>query len=687
MISNDGSYPWTATWYKPMTIWETTLPKQVCKVLTKYVDISTLSDDNKQFVLTLNSKIRLLNDHLIYDMKNITSPCENKDLGSIINTIDLEYWRTNIPFVEWTKTDWKTLGRSTSGPNGSPAWITSVYDRYALEQEPKLKKSIIRLAELTFNNFNDWKKVFDETYTYSLNLVNVKKTYKTGRLAAIADYSGKTRIICIGDYYSQEVLKPLNDYLFKVLRKLKGDSTYNTNRSIDRIKYWHNHGFQTWSYDLSAATDRFPASIIKFVISKQLTVELADLWYQILVNRNFYVKKGTQVRYKCGQPMGMLSSWGSFSLAHHTLVRILESELGLRVGHNYVILGDDIVISNYLLADKYLSTMTEIGVKISLHKSLIPNKQVPFQAEFAKRVIIAGREVSAFPLKLLKERSKHIAYAKFLSNSYLRTSWNPERLDRLIVNFSNEINTLFASLLQFRDAEMVKIDYQAALDFEKELLGGITLEGNDGPVILGYERVIIPNSNIPVKLLWNIAKNYVEQLNYPTGYSQTLITLRKFCRLLRSDITPARECGEEVLDNKQLLNVLMMLPFSTPGKVVMSEVVDKTNSLIISKEDFLEKQYYCGINGLDDLRDVLLNFPVVKTYNNMLSMKRVKRSSQESRLDKYLLPQLSLHSIDDLKVLFWFNISNTELKFNLPGTNGGLLSTVMDQDADEAEKV
>jgi hypothetical protein len=56
--------------------------------------------------------------------------------------------------------------------------------------------------------------------------------------------------------------------------------------------------------------------------------------------------------------------------------------------------GDDIVIFDKLLAEKYLETMNLLGVPINLSKSVVAeNRPV---AEFVKRISVNGKEVSAF---------------------------------------------------------------------------------------------------------------------------------------------------------------------------------------------------------------------------------------------------------------------------------------------------
>lgn len=59
----------------------------------------------------------------------------------------------------------------------------------------------------------------------------------------------------------------------------------------------------------------------------------------------------------------------------------------------YEILGDDLVIFDKDIADKYLEIAAGLGVSINLSKSVISEKFDTL--EFAKRTSVRGRDVSA----------------------------------------------------------------------------------------------------------------------------------------------------------------------------------------------------------------------------------------------------------------------------------------------------
>jgi len=92
------------------------------------------------------------------------------------------------------------------------------------------------------------------------------------KISYFADKEGKTRVIAIGDYFSQTVLKPLHTYLYNALKKIPQDCTFDQGRFKERMKGCEIY----YSADLSAATDRFPIVLIKLLLAALLPVKYAD---------------------------------------------------------------------------------------------------------------------------------------------------------------------------------------------------------------------------------------------------------------------------------------------------------------------------------------------------------------------------------------------------------------------------
>lgn len=101
--------------------------------------------------------------------------------------------------------------------------------------------------------------------------------------------------------------------------------------------------------------------------------------------------------------MGAYSSWASFAVSNHYIMYYCCRKLHKDWKQApYVILGDDILIGNKELAELYISTIKSIGVEISGVKTHISNNF----AEFAKRLLFEGQEISPFPVSAIRESQK-----------------------------------------------------------------------------------------------------------------------------------------------------------------------------------------------------------------------------------------------------------------------------------------
>lgn len=72
-------------------------------------------------------------------------------------------------------------------------------------------------------------------------------------------------------------------------------------------------------------------------------------------------------------------------------------------------LGDDVVIANTRVANRYLKIMKEIGVDISIPKSFLSKETDKHHiVEFAKQILVNGVNMSPIPVKLLDETIRDI---------------------------------------------------------------------------------------------------------------------------------------------------------------------------------------------------------------------------------------------------------------------------------------
>lgn len=173
-----------------------------------------------------------------------------------------------------------------------------------------------------------------------------------GKLA-MKEEPGKVRVFAMVDYITQVVMSPLHAFLFRILKGIPQDGTYDQSAPIDRLireleklEYKRARpGFRkdrlgsNWkfvklgrchSFDLSAATDRLPIDYQALIV-QQLHPKLGVTWKELLVGRDYYISDRllekynldgpVRVRYAVGQPMGALSSWAMLAFTHHVIVQ------------------------------------------------------------------------------------------------------------------------------------------------------------------------------------------------------------------------------------------------------------------------------------------------------------------------------------------------------------------------------
>jgi hypothetical protein len=244
------------------------------------------------------------------------------------------------------------------------------------------------------------------------------------KVIAFPDSEGKTRLIALGDYFSQTCLKPLHSYLNTVLRSIPQDQTFNQGQGLKELPFNSNTTY--YSFDLSAFTDRFPSKILVGLLFYNFGHSKALAWYNIMCGYDFDYKdpkgKLNNLRYEVGNPMGLYSSWPLSTLCHHFILYVCCREIGISwYKAKYKLLGDDIVIFDEVLALKYQELISLIGVKIQWQKSHIGNSLF----EFAKRNFTPHGEISPFPLSaILSESYSYVGFLELLKSQRKR-GWKP----------------------------------------------------------------------------------------------------------------------------------------------------------------------------------------------------------------------------------------------------------------------
>lgn len=283
----------------------------------------------------------------------------------------------------------RVFGALKKGPNG-PSIATAHYDARAVLSHYSLQSA---LYALSVNTGNSW--------IYRMMENNAKEVpdmgYETGKIALLQEGGGKTRVIAIGDYWSQNILRPIHDQIMNILRRMETDGTYSQGKQFERIQLLSS-GKHTYCFDLSSATDRFPIAYQEEILKHVYGEHISGAWANVLTQRRFKSPDG-YVKWGCGQPLGLMSSWAVFALTHHAIIEYCAYLEGLRPFRSYAVLGDDVVIWESKVAKRYQKVMNTLGVDINLGKSFVSEDGRYF--EFAKRISKDSTELTGLKFNVL----------------------------------------------------------------------------------------------------------------------------------------------------------------------------------------------------------------------------------------------------------------------------------------------
>lgn len=413
------------------------------KALGPWLPIIRNGPDNNTLRLlnTLLAVSRVMPAQGVVDYSSVTSAGPIESIGAVGSELKRVITDLNLHLEkpQWTKCHLSTK----AGPNAQ-AMVGSMVDIHHLPDTlvkalaviggPRLL-SRIRLLRENYH-LKPWMEKF-----------KIRDMSLIRKLSIIHDREGKERIIAIFDYWSQTALKPLHDSLMNMLRTIKGDCTFDQQSSTRWLKVPGPY----YSLDLSAATDRFPVRLQEIVLAHLIDPEYAEAWRHVMVGYEFVVPSSSQaVKYGAGQAMGAYSSWTTFALCHHLVVRAAAMRAGYTAKwSNYCLLGDDLVLTNPKVVREYRAIMDSLGVVISDSKTHVSEHSY----EFAKRWFRSGIEVSGFPFgSILEGYHKWYTLANALTEGLSRWSLSP-----LDVESRAWVALMILLEIRIRDLEKMKV--------------------------------------------------------------------------------------------------------------------------------------------------------------------------------------------------------------------------------------
>ncbi|KAL0295907.1 UNVERIFIED_CONTAM: putative mitochondrial protein [Sesamum calycinum] len=201
----------------------------------------------------------------------------------------------------------------------------------------------------------------------------------TGRQGQSLEGAGKRRIFAMGNHMNQRLLKPIHEWIARVLRLIPMDGTFDQTRQVKR-----KGSRKTFCYDLSAATDRWPLVVLFEVFQNLFDRSFASAVVNSALACNIFEvpfsrRRQSSVSFVTGQPLGYYASWPLFALSHHLWCGMRPRGY-IQDKSSTVTLYSVMIFS--LLSPTVCQILYDLGVSISWSKSLISESGC---MEFAKR--------------------------------------------------------------------------------------------------------------------------------------------------------------------------------------------------------------------------------------------------------------------------------------------------------------
>lgn len=115
--------------------------------------------------------------------------------------------------------------------------------------------------------------------------LNIRTRPESGRFGVKLEGAGKVRVFAICNPILQTLLRPLHDWVMKILRLLPTDGTFDQLAPLKRLR-----GRKAmFSFDLKSATDLLPVGLSASMLSGLIGEPLAHNWAWIMSNVAFRV--------------------------------------------------------------------------------------------------------------------------------------------------------------------------------------------------------------------------------------------------------------------------------------------------------------------------------------------------------------------------------------------------------------
>jgi len=188
-----------------------------------------------------------------------------------------------------------------------------------------------------------------------------------GHISLLQESGCKARVVAVPNAWVQWLMEPLHSTLMDIIREDPNCAVFDQNRGGYFLQSLIERNRPVTCVDLSSATDRFPLQLQMGFLEGLGLETWADALREI--SEKEWLFNDSLISYGTGQPMGVYGSWPLFHLTHVHLLRLCAREVGCR-DTEFMVLGDDVIISHEGLAHEYRSRLKQFGVSQSEAKSI-----------------------------------------------------------------------------------------------------------------------------------------------------------------------------------------------------------------------------------------------------------------------------------------------------------------------------
>lgn len=224
---------------------------------------------------------------------------------------------------------------------------------------------------------------------YGSHITNVDP-YQTigGKIAFLQEPGLKLRSVASPHLAYQLALRHFGSAVYALARTLPWDCTHDQSKPVQTLQDHLRKGSTVHSVDLSSATDYFPLEV-QCDLMKALFGNIDDIALFEHLSKSTWISPIGAVRWNRGQPLGLYPSFAVFTVTHGLLLWYLN---GCSWNKDFFVVGDDVVILNDRLHQKYLQILDEWGCPYSPEKSISSNQI----SEFAGKVFTSNMVIPQY---------------------------------------------------------------------------------------------------------------------------------------------------------------------------------------------------------------------------------------------------------------------------------------------------